>query len=96
MLWPEMNAACVVNQVSFQVVSLAQLRVMNKRIEVAGIVPIRSISHGNLWSLYSADPAGNGIEIYVDTPWHVSQPQTHPLDLSESDEAILAATPASI
>jgi catechol 2,3-dioxygenase len=92
----EGNGPSVVNQISFQVESLAQLREMNKRIEAAGISPIRPISHGNSWSIYSADPEGNGIEVYADTPWHVSQPQTHPLDLSQSDEAILASTEASI
>jgi catechol 2,3-dioxygenase len=86
----------VVNQISFEVHSLADLRAMYSRVEAAGIAPIKPISHGNSWSLYSADPEGNGLEVYADTPWHVSQPQTHPLDLSMTDEEILAATEASI
>ena len=86
----------VVNQISFEVKSLADLREMCARVEAAGIAPIKPISHGNSWSLYSADPEGNGLEVYADTPWHVNQPQTHTLDLSMKDEDIVAATEASI
>lgn len=92
----EGSGPSVVNQISFEVKGLADLRTMHARVEKAGIAPIKAISHGNSWSLYSADPEGNGLEVYADTPWAVAQPQTHPLDLSLSDEEILAATRASI
>lgn len=86
----------MVNQISFEVKGLAELREMYSRVEAAGIAPIKQVSHGNSWSLYSADPEGNGLEIYADTPWHVNQPQTHPLDLTMVDAEILAATESSI
>ena len=86
----------VVQQLSFEVKTLAQLREMHTRLTQGGAAEIRPISHGNSWSLYSADPEGNGLEVYADTPWHVGQPQTHPLDLSLPDDDILAATHASI
>ena len=51
-----------------------------------GVAPIAPIDHGNAWSVYSADPDGNGIEIYLETAWYVAQPHAHPLDLRLSDD----------
>jgi len=53
------------------------------------------ISHGRGWSIYFPDPEGNNIECFVDTPWHVRQPVVDPLDLSLSDDEILAQTEES-
>jgi len=87
--------AGVVNQISFHVESLADLRAMKVAAEEAGITRFMPMSHGRGWSLYFPDPEGNGIECFVDTPWHVRQPVTDPLDLSLSDEEILAQTKAA-
>ena len=38
-------------------------------------VEILPLCHGNALSLYFKDPEGNGLEVFWDTPWHVSQPQ---------------------
>ena len=57
--------------------------------DVSGIVPL---THGNAWSVYFSDPEGNGVEIFIDTPWHVAQPQGKPLDLSLSNDEIMAWT----
>ncbi len=57
--------------------------------DVTGIMPL---THGNAWSIYFADPERNGVEIFIDTPWHVAQPQGKPLDLSKSNDEIIAAT----
>jgi catechol-2,3-dioxygenase len=76
--------------------TLDDLRDLHHRLEdhpeVSGIVPL---THGNAWSVYFADPEGNGIEIFVDTPWHVPQPQGRPLDLSKTNEEIVAWTEES-
>jgi catechol 2,3-dioxygenase len=53
---------------------------------------VRGVTHGNAWSVYFEDPEGNGVELFLDTPWHVQQPQFVPLDLSMSDEEIVAWT----
>ena len=50
------------------------------------------IDHGNAWSLYFTDPEGNGIECFLDTPFHVAQPYGDALDLSLSDQEIEDAT----
>jgi len=81
-----------VNQLSFKVADLDQLKAMFWRAREAGITEIRQISHGNALSMYFADPEGNGIEIYMDTPWYVPQPHGVPIDLSWSDDKIMALT----
>lgn len=49
---------------------------------------MRPTTHGNTWSVYFQDPENNGIEVYVETPWHVQQPQIRPLDLTMSNKEI--------
>lgn len=86
--------AGVVNQLSFHVGSLAELRRVKEAAEKAGVVRFAPVSHGRGWSLYFPDPEGNVIECFVDTPWHVRQPVVDALDLSQSDEEIVAKTRA--
>ena len=86
----------VVFQMSFFVDALDDLRRIEKRLIAEGITEITPITHGNAWSIYAQDPEGNGLEIYMDTPWHVAQPHGKPFDLSQSDEAIYAFTEAMI
>ena len=78
--------------VAFRMESLDDLRALKKRLESEGIAIGRELSHGNAWSLYFADPEGNGVECFVDTPFHVSQPQGKPTDIDLDDEALLAKT----
>lgn len=56
---------------------------------ITGIMPL---THGNAWSVYFQDPELNGIEVFIDTPWHVAQPQGAPLDLSRSNDEIIEWT----
>lgn len=76
--------------------TLDDLRALYERLEahqeVRGILPM---THGNAWSVYFTDPEGNGVEIFIDTPWHVAQPQGMPLDLSQSTDEIIANTEAA-
>ncbi len=88
----ERAKASTVNQLSFKVGSLAELREMNKRVTGYGIGAIRPVSHGNAWSIYFDDPEGNGVEIYLDTPFHTSQPHADKLDLAMSDDEIVRWT----
>ncbi len=60
--------------------------------EVTGIMPL---THGNAWSIYFQDPENNGVEVFIDTPWHVKQPQGKPLDLTRSNDEIMADTEAA-
>jgi catechol 2,3-dioxygenase len=87
-----MSGPSVVFQMSFFVDHLDDLRRIEKRLIEHQITRITPITHGNAWSIYSHDPEGNGLEIYMDTPWHVAQPHGKPFDLSMSDEAIFEFT----
>lgn len=78
--------------VAFRMESLDDLRTLKKRLTLEGIDIRREVSHGNAWSLYFADPEGNGVECFVDTPFHVSQPQGKPTDIDLDDEALLDKT----
>lgn len=85
----------ILNQISFHIGSLAELRAMKTAAEKAGVTSFLPISHGRGLSIYFPDPEGNNIECFVETPWHVRQPVVGALDLSLSDEEILARTEAS-
>ena len=61
-------------QISFKLDSLATLRAFKKRLEAEGITNFTPLNHGNAWSVYTRDPEGNGVELYVYTPWFTHQP----------------------
>ena len=85
------EAPSTINQLSFKVASLAELREVAGKVTARGI-KLRQTSHGNAWSVYFPDPEGNQVEIYLDTPWHVAQPHGDAMDFSLSDEMIYAQT----
>ena len=68
------------------------LSVLEEHAEVSDIMPL---THGNVWSIYFSDPEHNGVEVFIDTPWHVQQPQAKPLDLTKSNDEIVATTQAA-
>jgi catechol 2,3-dioxygenase len=84
----------VVNQISFKVPTLAELQAMYRRVRAEGIREFRIVTHGNAWSVYFADPEGNRVELFVDTPWHTPQPFAEPFDIEAPIDAILAETEA--
>jgi len=79
-----------VNQLSFKVADLDQLKAMFARARDAGVRDIRQVNHGNALSFYFADPEDNGVEVYMDTPWYVPQPHGSPIDLTLPNEQIMA------
>ncbi|HZT52515.1 MAG TPA: VOC family protein [Stellaceae bacterium] len=81
-----------INQLSFLVDGLDQVKTMFERIKAAGVTEYRQTSHGNALSVYFHDPEGNRVEIYTHTPWHIPQPHGVPVDLSKPTEEILAET----
>ena len=76
------------DHLAFRTGSLDDLRAIGERLATAEVDSVIPISHGNTWSLYFTDPEGNGVECFVDTPFHVSQPYGDALDLSTSDAEI--------
>ena len=87
-------SARTLGHMAFRMESLDDLRALKKLLQEKDVEIRREISHGNAWSLYFADPEGNGVECFVDTPFHVSQPQGKPTDIDLDDEALLAKTKA--
>jgi catechol 2,3-dioxygenase len=83
-----------IQQISFLVDTLDQLRVVHKRLVSNKCTIERSITHGNAWSIYFLDPEGNRAEAYCHTPWHVPQPHAHPVDFSLPTEEIERLTEA--
>ena len=82
----------VVNQISFKLPSLADLKEAHARMREEGVKEFRIVTHGNAWSVYFADPEGNRVELFVDTPWHTPQPFAEPFDIEAPAEAIMAET----
>jgi catechol 2,3-dioxygenase-like lactoylglutathione lyase family enzyme len=77
----------IVNQVSFRVGSLAELKRFHARVRAEQVRELIPICHGNAWSVYFRDPEGNRIEVFLDTDWYVHQPlrETIDLDLPEAE-----------
>src|SRR6266850_2266384 len=77
--------------VAFKVASLAELKRLY-RLVLERELPIKlTANHGVSLAFYFDDPDGNMIEVYWPTGKHVKQPCLKPLDLGQSDEAILAS-----
>ena len=55
----------VINQMSFEVASLDELREMSRRGQEVGVTDFIGINHGNAWSIYFRDPEGNKIAFYL-------------------------------
>lgn len=89
------SSPSTVNQISFRVISLAELRRLHAELvalEVAGLNPT---NHGGSWSVYFLDPEGNRIELFAQTPWYMP-PVSVPLDLALSDGEIYRLTEAMV
>lgn len=80
-----------VNQISFRVPSLDDIRDLNRRLADEG-VEANPICHGNAWSIYFPDPEDNLVEVYLDAPFYVPQPRGERYDLEMSNDEILAWT----
>jgi catechol 2,3-dioxygenase len=81
-----------INQLSFLVKSLDELRVMYRRVVAEGGENLLPRNHGNAWSVYFDDPEGNNIEVYLDSPFHVPQPFGEYLDFDLSNDEIMKLT----
>jgi catechol-2,3-dioxygenase len=82
------DSPSTVMQLAFQVTVLDHLRQASDRALINGATRLRCLSHGNALSLYFQDPEDNTVEVYLDTPWYVSQPHARPFDLAENDDVI--------
>ncbi|BEU97841.1 VOC family protein [Acidovorax sp. DW039] len=86
------DAPSTVMQLSFKVKTLDDLREARRRALAHGATGMRGLNHGNALSIYCLDPEENTVEVYLDTPWYVSQPHGDPLDLDQDDATLWAQT----
>ncbi len=93
---PPTPAFMMVDHLAFRTGSLDDLRAIRANLVEAGVSDILPIFHGNAWSLYFTDCEGNGVECFVDTPFHVAQPFADAYDLDQADEEILDAARSRI
>jgi catechol 2,3-dioxygenase len=84
----------VINQISFNVATLRDLREIHGILESENVQSIMPANHGIAWSIYCHDPEGNNLEFFVDTDWYFPQPFLIPLEFSKTDDEILAETEA--
>jgi len=91
---PDNGGDSAIQQISFLVDSLEELRTVYERICADERDIDRCVTHGNAWSVYFFDPEGNRAEIYCHTPWHIPQPHAFPIDFSATNEEIERATEA--
>ena len=79
-----------IQQVSFKVGSIDELKEFYQRLVKEGVEVDRIISHGNAMGIYFFDPEGNRLEIYHKTGFNVPQPHAAPVDINASAEELLA------
>lgn len=79
----------VIQQISFKVPSINDLREFKRRIEAENLTVERIVSHGNAFGMYVFDPEGNRLELYYKTGFPVPQPHGDPIALERSDDELL-------
>jgi catechol 2,3-dioxygenase len=93
---PKEAVHTTINQISFRVKGLEELQQYYPWLVKEGVKNLDPRNHGNAWSIYFSDPEGNRVELYCQSPWHVSQPFGEPLDLTQSTATIRAKTEAMV
>ena len=86
----------VIQQLSFKVDTLAELKEFHTMFKQEGVEIQRTVSHGNAFGMYALDPEGNTIEVYYKTGFPVPQPYGEPVNLEDSEEALLDIARAAI
>lgn len=90
LLVPGREDGKVVQQISFRCASLADVKEFYRKFLAHNVPIIRTVSHGNAVGVYFKDPDDNQVEVYWQTGVDWPQPFGKPVDLTASDEDILA------
>ena len=88
--------AKLIQQLSFKVDTLAELKEFHQVFKDEGVRIQRTVSHGNAFGMYALDPEGNTIEVYYKTGFPVPQPHGDPVDLESSEAELLEIARAAI
>jgi len=78
-----------VQQVSFKVGSMDDVRAFYHRLQAEGLKIDRTVTHGIACSVYFYDPEDNRIELYYTTPYNVRQPLGQHIDLDKPNDELL-------
>lgn len=84
----------ILNQLSFRVESLADLKAFREQLQTAPVSEVEELTHGIAWSVYFRDPEGNRVEVFADSDWYIHQPHRTPIDLTRPVEEIYETTRA--
>jgi catechol-2,3-dioxygenase len=90
LLVPGREDGKVVQQISFRCASLADVKGFYQLFLERNVPIIRAVSHGNAVGVYFQDPDGNQVEVYWHTGLDWPQPFGKPVDLTATDEEIIA------
>ena len=90
LLVPGREDGKVVQQISFRCASLADVKEFYRMFLEHNVEIIRTVSHGNAVAVYFKDPDDNQVEVYWQTGVDWPQPFGKPVDLTASDEDIIA------
>lgn len=80
--------ASVVQQISWRVGEVEELRAFLRIFQANGVPVDRVITHGNAIGVYFFDPEGNRNEVYLQTGDDVPQPFAQPIDLLAVDDVL--------
>ncbi len=86
----------LINQMSFKVDSLQELKEFYQVFRKEGLTIQRTVSHGNAFGMYALDPEGNTIEVYYKTGFPVPQPHGKPINLEAPDDELFAIARSGI
>ena len=78
-----------IQQISFKVPTIQDLRDYHKRLLDEDIKVERIVSHGNAFGMYFFDPEGNRVELYYKTGFPVPQPHGDLIELTRADEELI-------
>ena len=84
------------DHMAFRTGTLDDLRAIGVRLDEAGGEACMASKHISACAVSLNDPEGNGLECFVDSPFHVAQPFADGLDLSADDATIEAETRTKI
>jgi catechol 2,3-dioxygenase-like lactoylglutathione lyase family enzyme len=90
-LFRERGDGRLLEQVSFHVASLEELRAFHRLFKAQGVTIHETVTHGIALSIYFFDPEGNRLEVYWPTGIDWRQPFKRPVDLDQPDEVLLKA-----
>ncbi len=79
-----------VQQISFKVNSLDDVRSFYHQLQQEGLKIDRTVTHGIACSVYFFDPEDNRVELYYTTPYQVRQPIGEHIDLDKPNSELLS------